>query len=324
MSLALRAVALYVPVLATAALAIRRWPDSRRLTAALLAGVWNVPALLAVNMVAEHVGWWRFTVEDGTAAGVPVDLWLGWALLWGAIPVLVTVDRWPLTVAVLVAFDLVAMPLLGPVTDLGDAWLVGEALAVAVGLVPGLLLGRWTARAEHVVGRARLQAVGFSALALYVVPSIVFAVTGEGWRPLFDRPLWQLAVGALVAAPAGLATLAAVHVFAVHGRGTPVPMDPPTRLVTTGPYAYVANPMQLGATVVLLVEGILLASPAVVAAAVAAAAFSAGIAAWIEHHELTARFGDDWRTYRHHVRLWLPRLRPYTSAARLDAAGGPV
>jgi protein-S-isoprenylcysteine O-methyltransferase Ste14 len=99
-----------------------------------------------------------------------------------------------------------------------------------------------------------------------------------------------------------------VREFAAHG-GTPLPLDPPERLVTTGPYAHVANPMQLTCAVLLAGWGVLLASPAMVAAAGMAAAFSAGVAAWHEDAELDRRFGAEWRHYRRHVRLWLPSSR---------------
>jgi protein-S-isoprenylcysteine O-methyltransferase Ste14 len=72
--------------------------------------------------------------------------------------------------------------------------------------------------------------------------------------------------------------LQSVREFTAHG-GTPMPLDPPTALVTSGPYAYVGNPMQLGATIVVAIWGVLLTSLAVVAAAAVSAAFSAGIAA---------------------------------------------
>jgi protein-S-isoprenylcysteine O-methyltransferase Ste14 len=101
--------------------------------------------------------------------------------------------------------------------------------------------------------------------------------------------------------------LAAVLVFARDGGGTPFPLDPPRRFVTTGPYLYVANPMQLGGTVVLAAWGMLLASPAVVGAAAMSGLFSAGMATWIEDNELARRFGPTWHTYRATVRLWLPR-----------------
>jgi protein-S-isoprenylcysteine O-methyltransferase Ste14 len=151
---------------------------------------------------------------------------------------------------------------------------------------------------------------GFAGLVYFVVPTLVFCVTGETWDALLERPRWQFVLSGLVLAPVGAATVQAVREFAASG-GTPVPLDPPARLVTTGPYAYVANPMQLGGTILLAAWGVLLSSPAVVAAAAMAAVFSAGFARWSEDHDLAHRFGDDWRRYRRHVRVWIPRWRPY-------------
>ena len=136
--LLVRAVALYLPVALAIGLAVRRPLDRRRVAAALLATAWNVPALLAVNLLAVRAGWWSFAVHGGTTAGIPADLWIGWALLWGAVPVLATTTRLPAAAAALVAADLVLMPLAEPAVVLGGSWLVGEAVAVALALVPGL------------------------------------------------------------------------------------------------------------------------------------------------------------------------------------------
>ena len=207
------------------------------------------------------------------------------------------------------AADLVLMPLAEPAVVLGGSWLVGEAVAVAVALVPGLVLGRWTAVPRRPGGRAALQVVAFTGLLFFVLPALVFEVAGAGWGPLLDRPRWHLVAAAVVLAPAAATALQAVREFATAG-GTPFPLDPPTRLVTTGPYAYVANPMQLGATILLAAWGVLLASPEIVAAAAMGAVFSAGLATWSERADLTARFGDGWHRYRRRVRPWLPRRRP--------------
>ncbi|HEX7276574.1 MAG TPA: hypothetical protein VF244_04305, partial [Acidimicrobiales bacterium] len=243
--LTIRAVALYLPILVAVALALHRRPgDRRRCAAVLLATAWNLPALLIVNVVAIRAGWWTFAVSGGTLAGVPADLWIGWALLWGAVPLLATVDRLAVAGAVLVAADLVLMPLGQPVVRLQSTWLVGEAVAVATCMVPGLLLGRWTARGDHLAARAALQVAAFTGLLIYVLPSLVFVVTGEDWGTLLARPRWHFVVAGLLVAPAAAMALQAVREF-VAGGGTPVPLDPPLRLVTAGPYAYVANPMQL-------------------------------------------------------------------------------
>jgi protein-S-isoprenylcysteine O-methyltransferase Ste14 len=310
--LLVRGTALYLPIVLVAVLALHARPDRRRVAGTLLATAWNLPALLALNLVAVHAGWWTFGSSSAAVAGVPADLWVGWALLWGAVPLLATTSRLVLAGIVLVTFDLVLMPLAEPVVDLGPHWLLGEALAAATCLVPGLLLGRWTAEDHHVGRRVVLQVIGFAGLVFFVVPSLVFEATGGSWAPLPARPRWHFLMAGFLLAPVGAMALQAVRAFSAHG-GTPVPLDPPKALVTTGPYAYVANPMQLAGSLLLAGWGILLGSLAVVAAAAVAAAFSAGLAAWSEDRDLVERFGDGWRGYRRAVRVWWPRWRPAVS-----------
>jgi protein-S-isoprenylcysteine O-methyltransferase Ste14 len=304
-----RAAALYLPVAAATTLALLTHPDRRRVTGALLATAWNVPTLLAVNVVAVRAGWWDFGVSTVTVAAVPADLWIGWALLWGAVPILATTTHLARAAGCLVALDLVLMPLAEPVVVLDSSWPAGQALTVAVCLVPGLLLGGWTTHEVRLRGRVVLQVLAFTGLLLYVVPSLAFTLTDEGWEPLLGRPRWQLVLAAVVLAPVAAMGIQAVRDFAAHG-GTPVPLDPPKDLVTSGPYAYVGNPMQLSGTILIGAWGLLLTSPMIVATAPIAAVFSSGLAAWSEDVELDHRFGGEWRAYRARVHLWLPRWRP--------------
>jgi predicted DCC family thiol-disulfide oxidoreductase YuxK len=119
----------------------------------------------------------------------------------------------------------------------------------------------------------------------------------------------QLAL--LLAVPA----LLAVREFAVRGGGTPYPWDPPRRLVVTGPYAYVANPMQMSTVALLLLVAALAHSAVLVLVAAAAVAFSVAVAGPHERHDLASRYGVDWYSYRRNVRDWWPRWTPFQSGA---------
>ena len=115
--------------------------------------------------------------------------------------------------------------------------------------------------------------------------------------------------------------LTAVQEFVERGEGTPVPFDPPRRLVTTGIYAFVRNPMQVSAIVLLLLLGLFVENLWIAAAGVMAHIYSAGLAGWDEDEDLVDRFGDGWREYKKQVRRWFPRFRPWypseTVVARL-------
>jgi protein-S-isoprenylcysteine O-methyltransferase Ste14 len=50
--------------------------------------------------------------------------------------------------------------------------------------------------------------------------------------------------------------------FAVHGKGTPAPIDPPSTLVLRGPYRFMRNPMYIAVTGLNLLQAALFRSPA--------------------------------------------------------------
>ncbi|GIH41484.1 hypothetical protein Mco01_44840 [Microbispora corallina] len=295
-----RALAMFAPLAAVWVAAAVRPPSERAVAAMILATAWNLLALSLVNAVALGAGWWRFGAEGAVVAGVPVDVLLGWALLWGALPAHAA-SRLPvpLTAAVLVWLDLAFMPIARPLVVLGRGWLLGEALAVALGLVPGLLLARWTSEGRRLAARAALQVV----LAGGLMVAVPVALTGV-WR----QPAWLCGLAVQVVAVPMVLGVAAAREFATAGGGTPLPYDPPPRLVTGGPYAYVRNPMQVSIAAVYALLGAL--DGRFLLAAASAVAYGAGLAAWHEGLRLAERHGDDWAAYRRRVRPWLPRLRP--------------
>jgi protein-S-isoprenylcysteine O-methyltransferase Ste14 len=291
-----------------------RVTDRRVRAGAFLAFLAAVVGVAALHEVAASHGWWRFARVDGAYRGMPIDLWLGWAVLWGPIPVLLhRVLRLPVVLALLLWIDVLAMPRLEPLLDLGPRWLHGELLGLVAVALPAQLLGRWTATGRRLYPRVLLQMLVFTGLILWLLPAAVFTLGDGGWDHLLALPGSTLLVLAQAAAVLGLPTVAAVREFAVRGGGTPFPWDPPVRLVTTGPYAYVANPMQLGMVAELALLAGATHSLSLAAATLGAIAFSAAVAAPHERVDLSDRHGDGWLGYRRQVRDWLPRARPCPS-----------
>jgi protein-S-isoprenylcysteine O-methyltransferase Ste14 len=323
--LLVRGASLYLAAVATGIAWTWRRPPPRVAAAATLAFFWNLPALLLLNVVAPHLGWWRFDATGGLLLGVPVDLLLAWSWLWGAVPILAFPDaRLSLVIAAAFSLDLVLMPAAAPVVRLESTWLWGEAAAIALLLVPAQLLARWTARDEHLTGRALLQVAAFSGLLLFLIPAIAIDASGSGWTSPLSRPTWEISLMAqLLAIPAVLG-LTAVQEFVTRGGGTPVPFDPPRRIVTSGVYSYVRSPMQLAALLMLGLLGLILHNVWIAAAGIVAHLYSAGLAGWDEQDDLTRRFCGDWTAYRRSVPRWIPRWRPWVPpnqpAARLFVA----
>ncbi|UCE41884.1 MAG: isoprenylcysteine carboxylmethyltransferase family protein [Candidatus Aminicenantes bacterium] len=92
-------------------------------------------------------------------------------------------------------------------------------------------------------------------------------------------------------------------------KGTPVPVNPPPRLVTTGPYAYVRNPMLAGVFALLFGIGVLLGSASLL---VLFTPLFILINVWeikaIEEPELLKRLGQDYIEYRKKTPMFFPSL----------------
>lgn len=310
-----RTILLLAPFIGAAALMLWLRPGHRLATGALLSFLWLLPAVTALNLLAGAVGWWRFHADGDLLLGLPVDVILGWAMFWGPFAALAGA-RVPLWVVVLVAIwvDILVMPRLAPLVVLGDSWLIGEAAAILCCLVPAQLFARWTNKDHHVDLRAVLHATGFGGLMMFLLPAVILDQTGRNLLTAVPRDFTSISLSLQILGLACIPGLAAVQEFAQVGGGTPVPWDPPKRLVVTGPYAYLANPMQTTIVLVCLVLAAILQAPLMVVAAAAAVAFSEGFVRWHQHQDIARRFGEDWRRYKASVRNWRPRWRPYFPA----------
>lgn len=112
----------------------------------------------------------------------------------------------------------------------------------------------------------------------------------------------------LVPAALGLTLLLeCVRLFAVRGRGTLAPWDPPRQLVVVGPYRWVRNPMYVALALVLVGWTILFRSNAVaVYGTLLVIAFHLRVVLY-EEPTLRRTFGESFERYRRDVPRWLPR-----------------
>ena len=134
----------------------------------------------------------------------------------------------------------------------------------------------------------------------YAVPISIGLRTGRDLVPVhaLGLPL-QLAGTAVL--------LWCVRDFAVHGRGTLAPVDPPRQLVAEGLYRWVRNPMYVGVVTVLLGHALWFGSRSLVLYAFCVfVAFHLFVTLY-EEPTLGARFGDSYRRYRAAVPRWIPQ-----------------
>ena len=239
--------------------------------------------------------------------GFPVDLYIGWVLLWGTLPaLLLTRASFAFILLALFGVDLLLMPLGQPVIQLGSSWLFGEAFGLALCAVPALLPARWTTKDSRLGSRIALIGLGIVGLVFGAMTATILDGTGGSWNLLLERPLWLTGIFLQLLAIPAVTGLTAVQEFAVRGLGTPIPFDPPKRLVTSGIYGYLRNPMQVSVPVVLVGWGLLLGSPWIALAGLMTVIFSIGLAAWNEDDDMHERFGEEWSSYTAAVNDWRP------------------
>ncbi|HEY6374074.1 MAG TPA: methyltransferase [Edaphobacter sp.] len=318
--------AIYVPLMAAILLRLIHGRRERQFAACLLGSLWVATTLPLLERVNAWAGWWAFHGDFGVPSGMPLELYFGWMLLWGVVPQMAFPRlrlRW--VVMVLIAVDLVTMPLFGAVVVLNSGWLVGEAAEIAVVLAPALCLARWTLEDRHLRWRATMQVIVAGLLFLYMLPAVLFGwFRGVGWAPLLAMNGWVRQMGMQLLVLLALTGVSAVMEFAERGDGTPIPYDPPKKLVRSGMYRYVANPMQISCAMVMLLWATMLGSGWFACAAVMAVVYSVGIAEWNEREDLKGRFGEAWVAYRAVVKNWRLRWRPYVgeTTARIYIAEG--
>ena len=158
--------------------------------------------------------------------------------------------------------------------------------------------------------RALIVAPAFISLWTYFVPKwIVGTRAFESPRPIG----WiVMAIGAAIGLPC-------VWEFAWRGLGTPAPFDPPRRLVVSGPYRWVRNPMYLGMGIALIGEAIVFPNLTVTIVVMVALLFAIVTLFVVGYEEPTLRrmFGADYEAYTRSVHRWMPRLRPFDNPQTL-------
>lgn len=171
-----------------------------------------------------------------------------------------------------------------------------------------------------VAARSLIYIGGFMTVWLWLVPRWIRLHTSlqlPSVSPLRWLGLLPLSVGAAIA-------LSCFIHFVGRGRGTPAPFDAPRRLVVSGPYRFVRNPMYVG-TGLFLAGCAILFSEFSITLLWYAVAIVVGVNLFIllyEEPTLRRKFDGDYREYCRNVRRWIPRLQPWQPESPRVAAAG--
>jgi protein-S-isoprenylcysteine O-methyltransferase Ste14 len=116
-----------------------------------------------------------------------------------------------------------------------------------------------------------------------------------------------LMTGMVLLAAGAVVYLRTVWDFAIAGKGTPLPIDAPKKLVVIGLYRYMRNPMYVGVLMVILGWTIIFTDWWLMIY---------GLGVWIVVHlfitayeepRLQQLFGTEYENYRRSVGRWIPR-----------------
>lgn len=162
----------------------------------------------------------------------------------------------------------------------------------------------------------RVLAVFGSLVFLILAPGFVAGLVPfwiSKWR--FQPPLlgWAAlrAAGAVLFVAGLPVLLESFWRFAMKGLGTPAPILPTRRLVVSGLYRHVRNPMYLAVVAMILGQALLFGNVALLEyGALVWCAFHVFVLVY-EEPTLTVAYPAEYPVFREHVPRWIPRLRPW-------------
>jgi protein-S-isoprenylcysteine O-methyltransferase Ste14 len=126
--------------------------------------------------------------------------------------------------------------------------------------------------------------------------------------PYLPHAWWRYTIAAIIFVAGLFLAVATVGKF-FSTKGTPVPLSPPPKLITTGLYGCIRNPMALGMLLILEALGFYFGSLSLIIffAPLPVVLYALEIKA-VEEPELELRFGREYLEYKKKVPMFIPRL----------------
>jgi protein-S-isoprenylcysteine O-methyltransferase Ste14 len=113
-------------------------------------------------------------------------------------------------------------------------------------------------------------------------------------------------LGLVLVITGAVLAVSCVLAFALLGRGTPAPFDPPRRLVVRGPYRFVRNPMYIGAALAVTGAAMFYRSSALATFALGFVLVMHVFVIAYEEPTLRRTFGVEYERYLDAVGRWWP------------------
>ena len=158
-----------------------------------------------------------------------------------------------------------------------------------------------------------------SALFFVVAPLVLAGfvpwwITHWEFRPAFFGFELTRAIGLMLIIAGVPGVVDSFARFALQGLGTPAPIAPTQKLVVTGLYRYVRNPIYIALVSVTVGQALLFGDGRLL---------GYGAVVWLVLHLfvvlseepiLQLKFGMEYETFRANVPRWIPRLTPWRAA----------
>ncbi|MDR1413528.1 MAG: isoprenylcysteine carboxylmethyltransferase family protein [Puniceicoccales bacterium] len=143
---------------------------------------------------------------------------------------------------------------------------------------------------------------------LVVVPGIILFLSGYKWSP---NSTILLSIGGIFLVAGLLMAAWTMRLFDREGKGTAAPWAPPKKLVLSGPYKYVRNPMIISVLSMQIAEALLLNSYTILLLFFVFLGGNMLYFPFFEEKDLEKRFGREYLEYKRNVPRWIPRLIPW-------------
>ena len=159
-------------------------------------------------------------------------------------------------------------------------------------------------------GRTLLTPVGAIIFGFFTTLFIIAALAFDKWLGL--PKMIPMPIRVTIATPLLIMGTCVTGWSIIHflkAKGTPVPFNPPPSLITTGPYAYIRNPMLTGIFMMLFGIGIMVGSISLTFIFTPLfILFNTWELKEIEEPELVRRLGEEYIAYRTRTPMFIPKI----------------
>lgn len=149
-----------------------------------------------------------------------------------------------------------------------------------------------------------ILALVFILFAFIIIPLGLIQLNYIWSLPVYDLFFLKV-IGLLMIIFGGLICLYCIGIFHILGKGTPVPFDPPKKLVGRGLYKYSRNPMYIGYLLIILGKFFFFGQFLLVVYFLAASIFWHLLIVYYEEPILKKRFGKSYLEYLKKTPRWL-------------------